>query len=722
MNIDAFLTCLGYYGVSTGASNALEGAYVLASGYSGVFYNQLYATGAHFVNGRLYGPTQPLINVYNNSINNNLLTGNNGVRVGYSHSGDFGVLMDIEYSGCTRPVQQKGMILLTTASTPLGLNSGFLVGITESNTLYFETSGYKATLGKELSTRGFVYVGLSEKRYVTFGCFDLNDNVLYDRQLDLGSGRLDSNDIYLGHFLAANSNTPYTGFSGRLYQSILFKETLTERDVGICSNCALVSGYNKITTNFPVLMAQITGWFYSGITGTSTTGYTNVTGQVVTHDATTIDVIFPSGITNQILIGQMLIPAFSGVTGLQARDTYAFMYDNAALNTFSTFSVYFNQPLSSGDSIEIYTYPQPNTKIGKRLIGIQWPDETGVVQLIANGLNETLDVDYTVSRNEIIGETSDDVLSYDVLVANSIITAYSGYWTGDSKIAMSGGGFFPPAPQFTENGANYTGVVKITGMNKVCTGNPFFPNFGYDLHVNGQKLISGMQYSITPSGTSGFVVSLSGYKLPPLIVWPIFDTGGYPLPTGIADVEDTELAFIPQYSGFQQARIDVVNVQNSFGYFTGFAEQVWVNGIRQLGELDYQKLQPCSLTTGAYNPPELPFIMYQSDIGNDAMWNLQPPPEAKNLVNTYIGPTYQCKLTYSTSVPSSYPTGNYIETWLAASPNGNIWENYILTGMLSTSASSFDYNCPDTYCKIKLKYRFGNYIGPETISNAVSTA
>jgi hypothetical protein len=623
MKIDAFLTCLGYYGITTGAATALEGAYSLTSGNTGVFFNQLYSSGAHYVNGRIYGPTLPLINIYGNKIiNNTIVSGNQGLRVGYAHTGNFSLVMDIEYSGCTRPADQRSMILMSTASTPSGLNSGFLVGITESNRLYFNTSGYSATLGKELSNHDFVYVSLAERKYVTMGIYSLNDNKLYKQNITLPSGTLNSNDLYIGNLLRYNPTDPYTGFSGKLNQLVLFNDKLTDEDVGICSNCALTTGFNTGTNAFSFVAQQMTGMMFSGVFDYAVTGYTNVTGNVTSYDSSIVQVVFPSGLTGYIQTGVVAIPLFSGINVQGLRDDYVFLYDTNALNSFSTFSLFFDVMLSSGDTIEIYSYPQPNPNIGKRPNGILWPTDTGVIQLIANGLNETSGIDYYIVRNEISGYFLDDVLSYDVLQGSPIVTAYSGYWNDTSKLQMSGGGFYPSAPQYFEN-ANFTGIVKITGLSGICTSNPFYPRFGYDLHMNGQKLLSGMHYDVVTSGTSGFVVSLSGKMLPQLIVYGNYDpTGGGPI--SVSSVDDSELAFIPQFSGFRRTRLDVNSDGFGYGVFTGFGEQVWINGIRQLKDLDYIKTQQCNSITGTYNPPNLDFLMYDSDLTNN-LWNVPIP-------------------------------------------------------------------------------------------------
>lgn len=684
MKIDSFLTCLSYYGMSTGASTSLEGAYSLTSGTTGIFFNQLYSSGVHFLNGQIYGPAMPLINIYGNKvITSGIFSGNQGLRVGYNHTGNFGMIMDIEYSGCNRPNNQRAMTLLSTSYGPSGFNSGFMVGITESHRLFFNTSGYTKTLEKELSTREFVYISLTENKYVTIGVYDFNNNIVQKQNITLPSGIMNSNDIYLGNFLRVNSLDLYTGFSGKINQLVLFNDSLDDKDISICSNCILTTGFNTGATSFSYSGWFVSGMNFSGVYDYAITGYSNVTGNVTSYDGSTVKVIIQSGMTGYIQTGIVALPLFSGAVLQGTRNYTIFQYDTSALNAISTFSLYFNTMLSSGDTIEIYSYRTPNTNIGKRITGLIWPFESGVIQLIGNGLNETLGIDYNILRNEISGYYLDDILSYDVVPSATIITPYSGYWNDTSKLQMSGNVFYPPSPQYFEN-ANFTGIVKITGLSGICISNIYYPEFGYSLHMNGQKLISGMHYDVNYSGTSGFVVSLSGKNLPQLFVEGIYDvTGGGPI--AVNSVDDNELAFIPEFSGKIRTRLDISSDGYSYGNFTGFGEQIWVNGIRQLRDLDYIKVSLCSLITGVYNPPVLDFLMYDSD-GTNSLLNMQLPP-------TITGISGSSGIAYFLMNWNGLPTqtGNVFEVYSSQLINTTTYGPFIYNGFMSGWRHSGNY-------------------------------
>jgi hypothetical protein len=619
MNTDAFITCLGYVGVSTGTSASLEAVYSPASGTTGYFYNQLYSTGSHIQSGLLYAPVLPLINIYNSTVINNIFTGGNGYRVGYQHSGNFSVLMDIEYSGCSRSAfsQGKGNILLSTVDSPINLQSGFIVAINDANRLFFKTATKAYTLSTELSTRDLVYISLTENQYVTVGIYKIAESQMYSLNTSLDSSFLNNTSLYFGNFLNNTSTGEYYGYEGKINQVILFNDDLSDSDIGQCAICSYVTGYNKNSLITPISGFQFTGYSFSGFQTFDITNNAIITGQVYRNDGSFINVLYPSGIVNISSSGELAIPLFQQVSIQTSGDYYNFSYDNISLNSFNTYNIEFDMSLTSGDIIEVYTYPSTNNNVNKSIYGVEWPEDTGIIQLIGNGLSETLGIDYYIVHNAISGYYSDDILTYDVISQPSVVTSYSGYWF-NNKILMSGGSYFPSTPQYLENTGSFSGIVKITGLNLVCTGNPFYPSFGYDLHMNGQKMISGLQFDVSPSG-AGYVVNLSGAYLPQIYCNLLYHpTGG--LPTGVSEIDDNELSFIPQFSGFRTSQFIITGNVKTLGPITGCSEQIWLNGIRQRSKVDYLKRGFCDEIPNILYPPNLNFTVYDSNHDN-GYWN-----------------------------------------------------------------------------------------------------
>ena len=618
MNINTFLTCLGYYGVSTGTSAILEGVYSPSSGTTGYLYNQLYATGLHQTGSLIYAPTNPLINVGRLSVSSPTFSGNHCLRAGYKHSGNFGVLMDIEYSGCSRVASEKFYTLLSTAETKEGLNSGFCVGINDANRLVFKTLNKNQTLNQELTTHDMVYVSLTESQYVTLGVFSIAENKMFSTTVALNTPSLTTDSLYIGSMLT--SADKFTGYFGKINSIMLFNDDVAAVDVGTCSTCSLTTGFSTTSIVNSFSGYQITGFYYSGTQVSGATGINTFTGQIKRADGTSTPVIYSSSLSGVVSTGEIALPMLGNVSLQITGSGYSFSFDPTVINSFVRSSLTFDIPFSSGDIIEVYTYSGYNPSIGKLIYNNEWPNETGVVQLIGNGLNETSGIDFMLDHVNISGFSENDILSYDVISGAQVVTAYSGFWYG-GRTLMSGGSYFPTTAQYYENtGAAFSGQVQITTLNSICTGNVFYPSFGYDLHLNGQKLVSGLQYNISTSGVSGFVVSLSGVNLPYLSVNYLYHpTGG--LPTGVDSYDDNELTFIPQFSGFSRTRFDMTGTAYMLAFITGFSEQVWVNGIRQLRGNDYVLTKPCSFTQPFIAQPSFPYTMYDSLIDDGSKWH-----------------------------------------------------------------------------------------------------
>jgi len=617
MNTGAFFTCLNLLGIETGNSVQLQGIYSPASGTSSYLFNQLYSTGYHIYNGNLFAGATPLINVYNNPVTNNYFSGNNGFRAGYQHNGNFSVLMDIQYSGCNRFSNQSSCIqnvLLSTCDTSAGFGSGFAIVINDANRLTLKSQNINYTLSQELSVRDFVYVSLTENQYVNFGVYRPSDNFLYVENVSVPYGSLNTNAIYFGNFLSG-SDSRFTGFFGNINTILLFSDDLSMGDVTTCATCNMVSGYTSVATNQTFSGFQLTGMAYSGVQYYVQTGSSYVTGYVTSHTGGQIPIVYPSGLMTFLTSGEVTSPLFNQVALQTSGQTIQFQFDPTILAGFSTYQVQFQLPLTSGDVLEISTYPQYNSNVALITTNNLYPSNTGYIQIFANGLAETLNQDYIVNRNQMSGFNESDLLSYDVLPTNGYVTAYSGYWQNE-KLLLSDENYFPSEPQYYEPTGSLSGQVLITGLSGICVGNPFYPSFGYDIFMNGQKLVSGLQYAISLSG-AGFVVSLSGDNLAPVDMTPLYPPAGG-LPTG-AYAQGNELSFLPYWNNVQK-QIIFINTTVATTGLIGFSEQIWVNGIRQVRNNDYFRVSPCSTINETITFPALNFTIYNSE-NDGGYWN-----------------------------------------------------------------------------------------------------
>jgi hypothetical protein len=171
---------------------------------------------------------------------------------------------------------------------------------------------------------------------------------------------------------------------------------------------------------------MLTGFMFSGVQSMQTTGSALATGKVTKNDGSQISLLYPSGMTGIVTSGEVTIPLVQQVALQTSGIAYTFGYDTASINQMSAFTFEFDLSLTSGDVVEIYNYPLPNANIGQTIYQTEWPNNTGVIQLIANGLNETQYVDYWIVHNAISGYFDSDILTYDVIVGPPVVTAYSG--------------------------------------------------------------------------------------------------------------------------------------------------------------------------------------------------------------------------------------------------------------------------------------------------------
>jgi len=559
MNIAPFLQCLGATGINTGVS--ILGLYSFASGDNLVAYNQIYSTGFHYISGIPYNDAVPMI--FNGSGNqpSGKLTGNGFYQVSDLFSTDFSVIIYLNYSGCNYSGSNNQLLASTS------LSSGANLGITPSNRLFIKTPDYSYTIPKEIGVGDFAYFSVVGSRFVNFGLFSMADNVLYSKNYDEGNPIISLTDLTFGGALTYSST--FTGYSGKLNEIYLFSGALGSTSVGGCIACAFATGYTTGASSYNYITTQITGSYWTGITSSGLLSTTQVLTSYPKLTGGTGYVYFDLGISGAITIGQALIPLSQSGTQTGFISGLSFAFDTSQPMSGFLFDFYFTQGLSSGDIVEIYTYPVFNTKIGFQLSNLNYPSSTDVVQLYGNGLAETSGIDYSVAFNNLIlGFDSLDLLQYDIYPAT-----YTGpYATGFIQTGTTGGGF-----------------VNITGVSGMSLS-----GFSSDIYLNGQKMASGLNFSV-----SGLTLTVSGNDFQ-----DFNDPSGHLL----------EIKFIPQYSGLLRNFTMISGNQFYISGISGFSEQVWVNGQRQFNGLDYFKYPRCRTCTGNFVNPGFPFVLYDSSI------------------------------------------------------------------------------------------------------------
>lgn len=621
MNFTPFSTCIRYNGIATGISGSMIGAYDFASGSgTALVYNALYPTGQHFSGSNYYGPVLPLVNVGSTGATG-ALTGLGAYRIGYEVSGDFGLVIDSFYDRCRRYVSTGSGLAYVLASTASGLQTGlgsdFYLGVDEANQLFVAASGARKTLHYELQARSLVFLNYGSQKNIEFGVFDPLQNKLVSTSLVMPtSGKL-TNTVYMGGIL--NYNSPLrdvTGYYGLLKHAVLFRKPVSILEGSGCYECLYAIGSGTgATTVTSITVPAITGYQFSGRNESYISEFVPITGQVTLANNTTVNLVFPSGLTGTRQADEIATVLTGFVTITTTGSPSAFFSKSVAdYYSYAMYDIEFKQPLVSGDYLEIYTFSGYNSNVGLGINNLIFPTTTGFVQLIGNGLAETRDFDYFVDTHNIIsGFYADDNLIYDVATGASLISPFSGWWAR-GKVQMSGGTFYPTSAQFNET--IDTGRILVTGI----TGAPLPP--ASDVYLNGQKLVSGLHYKLVDNSVSGFFGAITGLTV--LVIDPsyISDFNGYflyhptgGLPTGVDSVDDSELTVLPNYGSFIRYTEDVTGQHSVYSGVTGFTEQVWLNGVRQKLGSDYVKNCACSMVSGTSSDDTNTFNFFNNNTG-----------------------------------------------------------------------------------------------------------
>ena len=178
----------------------------------------------------------------------------------------------------------------------------------------------------------------------------------------------------------------------------------------------------------------------------------------------------------------------------------------------------------------------------------------GLAQPYVEQLTSAMTGDFVVSGNAIDGDGFFDISDfpiYDIISGTSSIT---GITTGDVSVG-------------------------IKALASSYVGNR-------DLYLNGNKLVSGINYL---SSGSSIVITTS-------------------------DLVDGDLMLLPKHNQ-NLNRYTGYNDNNFDTSIKLMDEQVWVNGLRQIKLLDYEKVANFSLKYSTFSLEPLSDIIYNNDTG-----------------------------------------------------------------------------------------------------------
>lgn len=626
MSFGNYIGCLSGNGMATGN---LKVFYDFSGGSGNSLFNRVYSNASQISSGYFIASKHPgvIVKTGSSPLSSVLTGGFNGndlIRIAkeLTFSG-FTAVLDYEQDFCSSS-DVAARALFSTNTTGI---SGFDLGVNQVNRLFLEYpssngSTRRHTSSYELANKNTIFLSHADERFI-LGYYDYElETVKYD-VFSLNGYRTSDNWHLGGTYL---SGSPNTGFKGTMKNFALFDRDLVENEFPLkCLACSGVSWTESVTTH-PIY--NVTGFNFSVASVSGITGYQNQLTSVPHPTGGQTYLIYESGVTG-LLSQRKQINSLSQITssGSSSSSTPSVLYDYSALNAYGKKTIHFATAIPSGYLVEIYSYTRPQAQLNVPSNEFQL-NKNGYQNALLwqNGVLNLEGMDYnltgtTYTGASIQGYDPTDLFSYNRITGRIIVTDYSGVWTrsrilinsGSSGTDASGAVYWPRQAQYLPSGD----AIFITGVSGyVLTG--------YDLYLNGKKLVNDYDYSIGTSGAYPALV-MSGADLPDFEAsvsvsgnGNVFGLwSGYP-PTGIYDINTPVLAFVERSPEITFTRHLFYNTGNPIPTYdiTGYSEEVWVNGIKNLRGHSYEVTYPCSPSSGLNNYSSWDRVIYNNEPTN----------------------------------------------------------------------------------------------------------
>jgi hypothetical protein len=386
-------------------------------------------------------------------------------------------------------------------------------------------------------------------------------------------GFSNSNNFYLGG-LGVSGNS-YNNFSGSIDSLMIFNIGLDFPERNAFAKAFYCSGYasGRYEKEKETFLA-VTGLEYqSVIVGTGITGYIQLPQIISTSDTSSVTGYFDFGLTG-LLFENRLVELTGSVTGESEITVYR---PPSGLIDFG-YSVPFGNSkvllLSNFDNSnkEVYSFSGKNS------------DDINLIPQFSQ----------SNSKYTIFGTGAEEAIN---LYANGLICNRVSQITGDTDGDYSVDNGFVDSNNFFDvsDFVIYdliSGSGSITGLTEQDINNGFkVLSYDYvnhrDLYLNGSKLISGLDYSYV---TGAITIQTTNLINGDLILSPKHEANRI------------------RYTGNNENNFDT----NIFL----FDEQIWVNGLRQIKNLDYEKLSNNSLKYTSFSLEPFSQVIYNNDTGN----------------------------------------------------------------------------------------------------------
>lgn len=441
------------------------------------------------------------------------------------------------------------------------------LGLNDANKLTLEFSGksevYKIVNPSELSFQNICCLKFGAQS-LQIDYYDIIENEINSSKMFLtGSYFNQSKEFYIGNIASGDTNNLYTGFFGTIDDALLVNNYLDNSKSFDISKIFIKTGELVNITDLTGIKLDIINSGYinpTGIIGTGITGYINIKTEEALISGNITGIYIESGISGFLTGEKIEFTTYNQSTVITTgqRIEKFDLYDEKYAGNFTKNYIVFNQKLDNEDIFEIQYYLDSQMKINYAdysALSDTYLTEDNIfnknTSIYFNGLRlasgenyNSIDVNKFTVSNYITGfKDSADSIFY----VSSSLTGNKTYTTYFDQSAVFGNYYL--AYTFTESSSQWDKL---------------------NVFLNGQKLISGLNYLISGFGSNKLYIQNS-------------------LPSGVLVMIKDD--FILSVTGSNVKTITPQLIYNN--------EQIWVNGVYQHKFDDY-------ILTSCYNKMLIP--------------------------------------------------------------------------------------------------------------------
>ena len=580
MNIDLFNRNLSKNSISTG--NFL--IYYDFSNISGdkVVFNELYPYSTQYVNNKIIIKNNPGSIVgaqpsgFNDYSGSGFFQGDTVFKIGKSLDlNDWTLFLNIKNSGCS--INRNLPTVILSNKRDITGTAGFCFGLNGANKFFIENTISGEARIKTTNMQGYKNncISLSKvNNKFEISLHDVLNNINYTEEFVLNDYK-SSDQWFFGN--AYNSNNNYTGFVGYFDDLILISGFIGKESRQNLSKAIFYTGYvapylTPIYKYYPKYSS--TQYTTSGIIGVGITGYEEYLIDNIETRNGNIGVYQLSGVTG-ILYGEKVqyftSPIDSGVVTIYEQIPESFLIDNQVSKNYSSNYIKFANIIDKNDILEVYNFEDANSK-NKVLKNYDFGSNSIFLDSSYSGQNLNLHLNgvlqYPVSGSTNLNQYGDYYLSEPQnLYSNNFYELI----TNDKIIYYEN--------QYSPSLITYTGEAFPTAITGIVTGK--------NLYLNGQKLISGINYT----GVGNYTYINKSTTFAEGTIYAVDDLDNY----------------ISYHTGYGNELFFDKNYTN---------EKVFLNGILQELNSDYKKYSCISLLTGDFiQNKRNDYYIYLNDTG-----------------------------------------------------------------------------------------------------------